>query len=83
MSIEKAQGWVGTAGEFNLSSRDHCGLDKDKSLEMCTVKAGKIYRFHKTNASRPIQGQKWKVVWVAEFRLPNISAKKHRHSRLS
>ena len=40
--IEKAQGWVGTAGEFNLSSRDHCGLDKDKSLEMCTVKSGRI-----------------------------------------
>jgi len=40
--IEETRGWLGTAGEFNMSSSDHTGLDKDKSLELCTVKARKI-----------------------------------------
>ncbi len=31
--------WPGTAGIFNMSSKDHCGLDKD-SFEMVIVKDG-------------------------------------------
>lgn len=39
--LEKKQGFVGTAGIFNFSAEDHCGLDKT-SFEMLTVKDGKI-----------------------------------------
>ncbi len=39
--LEKKQGFVGTAGIFNFSADDHCGLDKT-SFEMLTVKDGKI-----------------------------------------
>ena len=31
--------WVGTGGTFNMSSKDHCGLDKD-AFEMVVVKNG-------------------------------------------
>lgn len=41
--IEETKGWVGTAGTFNMSPKDHTGLDKDGSLEMLVVeKGGKI-----------------------------------------
>ncbi len=40
--IEQTHGWLGITGEFNMSADDHTGLDKDKSLEMCVVKGGKI-----------------------------------------
>ncbi|MBM3299003.1 MAG: ABC transporter substrate-binding protein [Deltaproteobacteria bacterium] len=41
--IEETKDWVGTAGKFNMSPKDHTGLDKDGSLEMLTVdKGGKI-----------------------------------------
>jgi branched-chain amino acid transport system substrate-binding protein len=40
--IEKTHGFVGIHGVFNMSPTDHCGLDKDKSLEILTVKNGKI-----------------------------------------
>jgi branched-chain amino acid transport system substrate-binding protein len=39
--IETKKGFVGTAGIFNYSAEDHCGLDKT-SFEMLTVKNGKI-----------------------------------------
>ncbi len=39
--IENKKGFVGTAGIFNYSAEDHCGLDKT-SFEMLTVKNGKI-----------------------------------------
>jgi branched-chain amino acid transport system substrate-binding protein len=41
--LEETKGWVGTAGRFNMSPKDHTGLDKNDSLEMLTVdKGGKI-----------------------------------------
>jgi branched-chain amino acid transport system substrate-binding protein len=40
--IEQTKGWLGISGEYNMSADDHTGLDKDKSLEMCVVKGGKI-----------------------------------------
>jgi branched-chain amino acid transport system substrate-binding protein len=41
--VEETKGWVGIAGHFNMSPKDHTGLDKDDSLEMLTVaKGGKI-----------------------------------------
>ncbi len=40
--IEQTRGWLGITGEYNMSADDHTGLDKDKSLEMCVVRAGKI-----------------------------------------
>ncbi len=41
--LEETKGWVGTAGVFNMSSKDHTGLDKDGSLELLIVgKGGKI-----------------------------------------
>ncbi|MBN2131252.1 MAG: ABC transporter substrate-binding protein [Sedimentisphaerales bacterium] len=39
--LEKIQGYVGTAGIFNLSPTDHVGLDK-KAFAMLTVKDGKF-----------------------------------------
>jgi len=39
--MENKKGFVGTAGIFNYSAEDHCGLDKN-SFEMLTVKSGKI-----------------------------------------
>lgn len=42
-ALEETKGWVGTAGTFNMSPKDHTGLDKDGSLEMLVVeKGGKI-----------------------------------------
>ena len=38
-AIEKIQGMAGTAGVFNLSATDHCGLTKD-AFEMLVVKNG-------------------------------------------
>ncbi len=41
--IENTKKWIGIHGEFNMSTTDHVGLDKDKSLEMLYVdKGGKI-----------------------------------------
>ncbi|MEW6350448.1 MAG: ABC transporter substrate-binding protein [Thermodesulfobacteriota bacterium] len=41
--LEETKGWVGTAGVFNMSPKDHTGLDKDGSLELLVVdKGGKI-----------------------------------------
>lgn len=39
--IENTKGFVGTGGVFNMSSEDHCGLQKD-AFEMITVKDGKF-----------------------------------------
>ncbi len=39
--IEKTTGFVGTAGVFNYSPQDHCGLDKS-AFVMYVVKAGKF-----------------------------------------
>jgi len=39
--LEKIQGFVGTAGIFNMSDTDHLGLTKD-AFEMLTVKNGKF-----------------------------------------
>ncbi len=39
--LEKVQGYVGTAGIFNLSPTDHVGLTKE-AFEMLTVKDGKF-----------------------------------------
>lgn len=39
--LEKVQGFVGTAGIFNMSATDHLGLDKE-AFEMLTVKDGKF-----------------------------------------
>lgn len=39
--LEQIQGFVGTAGIFNLSPDDHCGLTKE-SFEMLTVKNGRF-----------------------------------------
>lgn len=36
--IEETKGWIGIHGEFNMSDKDHCGLDKDKSLEILYLK---------------------------------------------
>jgi branched-chain amino acid transport system substrate-binding protein len=35
----KINKWVGTGGTFNMSPKDHCGLDKD-AFEMVVVKNG-------------------------------------------
>jgi branched-chain amino acid transport system substrate-binding protein len=41
--IEETHNWIGMSGHFNMSPKDHTGLDKDDSLEMLTVaKGGKI-----------------------------------------
>jgi branched-chain amino acid transport system substrate-binding protein len=40
-AIEKMRGLVGTAGVFNFSPTDHCGLTKD-AFEMLTVKNGRF-----------------------------------------
>lgn len=41
--VEETKDWVGTAGKFNMTAKDHTGLDKDGSLELLTVeKGGKI-----------------------------------------
>jgi branched-chain amino acid transport system substrate-binding protein len=40
--IEQTRGWLGVTGEYNMTASDHTGLDKDKSLDMCVVKGGKI-----------------------------------------
>ncbi len=40
-ALEKIQGLVGTAGIFNFSATDHCGLTKD-AFEMLTVKNGRF-----------------------------------------
>ena len=41
--VEETKDWVGTAGHFNMTPKDHTGLDKNDSLEMLTVdKGGKI-----------------------------------------
>ncbi|MBN2369807.1 MAG: ABC transporter substrate-binding protein [Vicinamibacteria bacterium] len=40
-AIERIQGLVGTAGIFNFSATDHCGLTKD-AFEMLTVKNGRF-----------------------------------------
>ncbi len=40
--IEQTSGWVGAGGVFNMSPTDHVGLDKDRSLDMLTVKSGRI-----------------------------------------
>jgi len=41
--IEETKDWIGTAGRFNMSAKDHTGLDKDGSLELLFVeKGGKI-----------------------------------------
>lgn len=41
--LEETKDWVGTAGKFNMSAKDHTGLDKEGSLELLTVdKGGKI-----------------------------------------
>ncbi len=39
--LEQIKGFVGTAGIFNMSPTDHCGLTK-KDFEMLTVKDGKF-----------------------------------------
>ena len=39
--IENTKGFHGTAGTFNFSPEDHCGLTKD-AFEMITVKGGKF-----------------------------------------
>lgn len=41
--VEETKGWIGVHGEFNMSPKDHVGLDKDKSLMILTVvEGGKI-----------------------------------------
>jgi branched-chain amino acid transport system substrate-binding protein len=40
--IEATKDWVGTAGVFNMTPDDHTGLDKETSLELLTVKNGKV-----------------------------------------
>ncbi len=40
-AIEKMKGMVGTAGIFNFSASDHCGLTPD-AFEMLTVKKGRF-----------------------------------------
>jgi len=40
-AIEKIHGLVGTAGIFNFSATDHCGLTKD-AFDMLTVKNGRF-----------------------------------------
>lgn len=40
--IEQTREWIGTAGVFNMSRTDHCGLDKDQSLEMLVIRSGKM-----------------------------------------
>jgi branched-chain amino acid transport system substrate-binding protein len=38
--IEETKAWAGATGQFNMSSTDHNGLDKDESLEMIYVDKG-------------------------------------------
>jgi len=41
--VEATKNWTGVHGVFNMTAKDHVGLDKDKSLSILTVdKAGKI-----------------------------------------
>lgn len=39
-AIEETKGFVGIHGEFNMSPKDHCGLDKDKSMDILIVEQG-------------------------------------------
>jgi branched-chain amino acid transport system substrate-binding protein len=39
-ALEETKDWVGTAGKFNMSPKDHTGLDKDGSLELLYVDTG-------------------------------------------
>ncbi len=50
--IEETKGWIGTGGVFNMSASDHCGLDKNNSLEMLVVGGGTL---------KPLLGKKLKV----------------------
>ncbi len=45
-AIENLKGFVGTAGVFNFSAKDHNGLGKD-AFEMLTVKDGKFVLYKK------------------------------------
>ena len=45
-AIENLKGFVGTAGIFNFSAKDHTGLDLD-AFEMLTVKDGKFAIYKK------------------------------------
>lgn len=45
-AIENLQGFVGTAGIFNFSAKDHNGLGKD-AFEMLTVKDGRFVLYEK------------------------------------
>jgi branched-chain amino acid transport system substrate-binding protein len=45
-AIENLKGFVGTAGVFNFSPEDHCGLSLD-AFEMLTVKNGKFALYEK------------------------------------
>ena len=45
-AIEKLRGFVGTAGVFNFSAKDHTGLDLN-AFEMLTVKDGKFTIYKK------------------------------------
>jgi branched-chain amino acid transport system substrate-binding protein len=40
--LEQTKGWIGVAGQFTMTPDDHCGLDRHQSLELCTVRDGKI-----------------------------------------
>ncbi|MFA6109829.1 MAG: ABC transporter substrate-binding protein [Candidatus Latescibacterota bacterium] len=44
-AIEGQKGLAGTAGVFNFSATDHCGLDLG-AFEMLTVKGGKFVPYH-------------------------------------
>jgi hypothetical protein len=40
--IEQTRDWIGIGGVFNMSATDHCGLDKDQSLEMIVIRKGRM-----------------------------------------
>lgn len=46
LALESINGFTGTAGEFNLSDKDHSGLDMD-AFTMLTVKNGKFVAYEK------------------------------------
>ena len=56
-ALEGLQGVVGTAGTFNFTAQDHCGLQAD-AFEMLTVKQGKFVLLSEGAGKKEAAGKK-------------------------
>ena len=50
--IEETSQWIGVSGQFTMSKHDHVGLDKDRSLEMLTIRGGKVVPLDSSGAGK-------------------------------